>query len=141
MNRTELKFRFWDGYKFLSNSEVDEFCLTYGFYRLFEFHKVNQFIGVNDKNNIELYEGDIVKRISKRVNYNTGEVIGKDFEIFYLVEYFEYKPCLKILYSNDDFTNNYRKGNHEKQLEIYLQNAEIVGNYFENPKLLKGGAI
>lgn len=139
MNRAELKFRFWDGYKFLSPTEVDEFCQTYGFYRLFEFHKVNQFIGMNDKNDVQLYEGDIVKRISKRVNYNSGEVIGGGFEIFYLVEFFEYKPCLKILHSNDDFTNNHRKGNREKQLDVFLKNAEIVGNFFQTPKLLKEG--
>ena len=71
----------------------------------------NQFTGLRDKNGKEIYEGDILSYHSK-----------KGWEVF-----FE-DGCYYMMYGDHSFL-------FEKMRAI---ESEIIGNIYENPKLLEG---
>jgi uncharacterized phage protein (TIGR01671 family) len=87
---------------------------------------IQQWTGLLDKNNKEIFEGDIIKI------YNYGYVLcnGKsEGEIFYTVEW-----------KNIGFTFNIINGEHMSGCGYYTTNPilyEIIGNIFENPELLE----
>ncbi len=86
---------------------------------------VQQFTGLKDKNNKEIYEGDIIKRV-------------------------HYEDSLYIVVWNED--GYYWRGTHETDKEFIeyraspynrdrlidgIKNCEVIGNIMENPELLK----
>ena len=71
---------------------------------------VGQFTGLYDKNGKEIYEGDILKAVSKGKEY-VGEVYYDEAQWFGATDYLYYAV-----------TNS---------------NAEVIGNIYENPYLLK----
>ena len=81
---------------------------------------ISQYIGLNDKNGKEIYEGDIVK-----CNYNyygdKGTYIGKVI--------FREDTCMFLI--TDTKSTNYEWWNEDKV---------VVGNIFDNPELLERGA-
>jgi uncharacterized phage protein (TIGR01671 family) len=81
-----------------------------------DLNTVGQFIGLRDKTNKEIYEGDIVERTVDMRNYCDAD--GTSEEI-YAVEYIGIRimPFSEISESMDEY--------------------EIIGNVFENPELLK----
>lgn len=87
-----------------------------------EFDKqcvVMQCIGLKDKNDKLIYEGDVVfKKGSK--NYK-GE-----------------KMFSKVLYSNDSAAFMISDENGLHQIPHNSSNIEIIGNIYENPELIRG---
>ncbi len=75
-------------------------------------YEIIQYTGLKDKNDIEIYEGDIVKINNK----------------FYEVIWDKYKWNLKNFYCS--WQDNPNDGFSEI-------NVEIIGNIFNNPELLK----
>lgn len=122
----EIKFRAWHKEKkimgevlgidilhkeiFFSNGDVD--CC--GFADL-KYIELIQYTGLKDKNNKEIYEGDIVKL---RANHGIGVVKYYDEWGAFIVEYIKLRP-LAVLGMN-----------------YYKEDIEVLGNIYENPELL-----
>lgn len=121
MNR-EIKFRAWD-----LDTKTMNFCIFVGIGKIFNMTKtfkpkeeiknaiLMQYTGLKDKNDKEIYEGDIV--IFRNGNY----------EVIYNYDRFELKNF-----------NEYVFEDNQKLLINYdLQNCIVIGNIYENSKLLQ----
>lgn len=135
MNSREIKFRVWDKNKkkliyntneiFLTIDGRPHFwtgdnCLIQGKFWDYENLVLQQFTGLKDKNNKEIYEGDVL--------------IDVDLP---------YKPnALKVIFDGDTLQFRMDKINlHDCNLFFnlvkYGPKWEIIGNIFENPELIK----
>ena len=127
MNR-EIKFRawikelneireveyinFWKKMISYPNKFCKEYYLNADFYEI----ELMQYTGLKDKNNKEVYEGDIVKL---RANHGIGVIKYSDEWGAFVVEYIKPRP-LAVLGMN-----------------YYKEDIEVLGNIYENPELLK----
>ena len=130
MNRI-LKFRIWN----LNNKQWN--VLNAGHYQLFPDGKIlnlsmtglvfQQFTGLKDKNEKEIYEGDILKiKVSgSLLIFDLGTYIAS-------VEWGNCKWKLNILTEKNKH-ENFNPDFYEDSGREY----EIIGNIFENPELLK----
>ena len=121
MNR-EILFRgkrvdsseWFEGSYWLSRSAVRETTyITDGYGNLFCVipETVGQYTGLNDKNNVKIFEGDILK-------FRSG---------IYSVEW-----------DNEHSKFLQRDGQFSRELHIWIEKSEIVGNIHDNPELLGG---
>ena len=121
MNR-EILFRgkrvdsseWFEGSYWLSRSAVRETTyITDGYGNLFCVipETVGQYTGLNDKNNVKIFEGDILK-------FRSG---------IYSVEW-----------DNEHSKFLQRDGQFSRELHFWIAKSEIVGNIHDNPELLKG---
>ena len=93
----------------------NKFCKEYYLNADFDEIELMQYTGLKDKNNKEIYEGDIVKL---RANHGIGVIKYYDEWGAFVVEYIKPRP-LAVLGIN-----------------YYKENIEILGNIYENPELL-----
>ena len=121
MNR-EILFRgkrvdsseWFEGSYWLSRSAVRETTyITDGYGNLFCVipETVGQYTGLNDKNNVKIFEGDILK-------FRSG---------IYSVEW-----------DNEHSKFLQRDGQFSREFHIWIAKSEIVGNIHDNPELLGG---
>jgi uncharacterized phage protein (TIGR01671 family) len=121
MNR-EILFRgkrvdsseWFEGSYWLSRSAVRETTyITDGYGNLFCVipETVGQYTGLNDKNNVKIFEGDILK-------FRSG---------IYSVEW-----------DNEHSKFLQRDGQFSREFHIWIEKSEIVGNIHDNPELLGG---
>ena len=96
---------------FFSNEDVD--CYEHTDFKDIE---LMQYTGLKDKNNKEVYEGDIVKL---RANHGIGVIKYYDKWGACVVEYIKPRP-LTVLGMN-----------------YYKEDIEILGNIYKNPELIK----
>ena len=96
---------------FFSNEDVD--CYEHTDFKDIE---LMQYTGLKDKNNKEIYEGDIVKL---RANHGIGVIKYYDEWGAFVVEYIKPRP-LTVLGMN-----------------YYKEDIEILGNIYKNPELIK----
>ena len=116
----EIKFRAWDKKQKEFHTWEDLKCNSISVAYLFNNTdlKLLQYTGLKDKNNKEVYEGDILQ-----VELDSGYVPAK-------------KILNKVYFENGCFKSK-DINSHEDVLFIELPSYEAVGNIYENPELLE----
>ncbi|EGQ0541183.1 hypothetical protein I2A86_001913 [Staphylococcus aureus] len=122
-----LKFKAWDKDKKVM-SIIDEIDFNSGYilistgYKSFDEVKLLQYTGLKDKNNTEIYEGDIVE--FKYPHDKTFKEIG-------IITFSAEKACFVIKMIRHTI----------QEFELYRGVAnsylKVIGNKFENPELLE----
>ncbi len=88
-----------------------------------EEETVGQFTGLLDKNNKEIYEGDIIKFTKWDGKLVTG-----------LVKWDDCNPCMCI-----EFKTEYKQTDWEYDfIKCGTMIIEVIGNIYDNPELIKG---
>lgn len=122
MNR-EIKFRAWNKIhnKMLQWGNLNNFfntlnCLSY------KHLEVMQYTGLKDKNDKEIYEGDIVKHNGNTTGENKAIIIYKD-------------GCFKttIWHNEIEIAMSYMD---DLYVGTVTDKVEVIGNIYENPNLL-----
>jgi uncharacterized phage protein (TIGR01671 family) len=120
----EIKFRAWDkAYHCMVNRE-DSANLIGKWLRNPEVWEVMQYTGLRDKNDAEIYEGDIVRVITDDIDATTHQVK-------YMVEDCDY-PAFDLVPDLDTDANGLAWAYHSVGYEI-----EVIGNIHESRELLK----
>ena len=83
---------------------------------------VGQYTGLQDKNGMEIYEGDIM--VVRHLHDGDDDVWMNDAAIPFVIEW-------------DD---HYIGFNLAARVSRHPSDYEVIGNIYENPELLKGGA-
>jgi len=155
MNR-EIKFRIWNKIdKIMLQPENQADLLLFlngGLFSRFdkeiensENYIIQQFTGLKDKNDKEIYDGDIVTEIVERgPDCRNQDYILKDNEKFRI------KQITWGKYGDEEYVDSiecWMFGDYDSLSELinqttgkyheWVRTYEVVGNIFENPELLK----
>lgn len=117
-----------------------EFPIGFSYYDESHFSSLMQYTGLKDKNEKEIYEGDIVLIPNyewfEKINESSGYIRKNDVTFQLVWDKYQYK-CKPIdAPKNFDGLHSIDVLFYYKHLKWY-QTMEIIGNVYENPELLK----
>lgn len=123
----EIKFRAWDDgqmiYSHNNSVNSDSQQLSWFFNRIHKDAVTMQSTGLLDKNDKEIYEGDIVK--SNHQNNFVIERINGGLQMYNIKHY------------GQQHNELIAEATCNAQTKSWLSNAEVIGNIYENPELIK----
>ena len=134
---TEVKIKIWDGDKFVPLASAVELELIMfsdidnAIFANYPMVEIIRHTGLKDKNGKEIYEGDYVKLTG--VTYNEYDYEG-------VIEFDNGTFKVKSIEDNRGYIRFWNDGCHDHEsIEIVWtqSEAEIIGNIYENPELLK----
>lgn len=121
----EIKFRAWDksfkemrqliGFTYPNKSNIDTYTEDNSYRNMKEDTIIMQFTGLKDKNGKEIYEGDIIRYITPN-----------GYKVIYKVQW-NSGLCAFTVNDDEDYLNL-----------VDEEKFEVIGNIYENPKLMKG---
>ena len=145
----ELKFRIWDiqDKSFLSQEYLKEFKVSIscdgqtirqdfwgGDKTVGEDVIVQQYTGLKDKNNVEIYEGDIVK-------YSRCHVVSveerKNVFSSKLIEDGDFVGEIIFIFPSFCWSYDHKRYDDIESMTGATHRYEVIGNTFETPELLK----
>ena len=141
----EIKFKAWDKLnKEMFNVEIMDFQERKVYkdtvsYRKFNDIELMQYTELKDKNEKEIYEGDVVKLVHTGIEISADRL--EDLKRFVGIIKYE-NGIFKIVRTEKSLIESkYFEMEQKKVSEIFiyskLYDLEVVGNIYENPELLK----
>ena len=132
MEMREIKFRYWDKEKctmehdFDLTSDGSAFTCSCG-YDCDRVHEekaiIMQFTGLNDKNGVEIYEGDkLTFTMGHSGRQHDGDVLWSDCTAGFMIEY--------------AFIHEKRAIRSYAAFGLGIHEIEVIGNIHENPDLI-----
>lgn len=131
----EIKFRAWEKSlkQIIPVDNIDfekRMVNTESVWRMFDEIELMQYTGLKDKNDKEIYEGDIVE-------IHDGTITAFRTSGKHIIEWWNGQFVFQAnSHEEDDYINFgwwVRSNNHS----VSLKQIEVIGNIYENPELLK----
>lgn len=114
---------------FITYETMDEIGKVYKYTDEVEFNTIGQYTGLNDKNDIEIYDGDIVK--SNKSKYKRFDDDG-----IYEVYFNEFLCHYALIASRNEWEHKNEQYDNYSLTGAKKKDFEVIGNIHENIEML-----